>query len=527
MTSEFHTTFEQVEKTRSFKSSRRENKHMQQAIETYTRARNAQVKVRNLTITQRLKFIENLKQEILKHQESLIDSVQKDTRKSRTDALMSEIYPILDHLDYLLKNAEGVLADQKVKTPIAMLGKKSKVFFEPLGTILVISPWNYPLYQAIVPCTSAFVTGNAVVYKPSEHTPLKNVCEDIFKKAGFESDWIQVVYGEGNVAEALIEQKPEKIFFTGSVQTGKKIMAQASKYLIPVELELGGKDPMVVFEDANIQRAVGGAVWGAMTNSGQSCTSVERLYVHNSIYDEFKLQLVREIERVTQKVDRDGSSDIGSMTTAFQVNVIAQQLKQALSEGANQLTGLSWDLKNPDIPPIVLDGVQSTMDIMQEESFGPIVCLVPFETEEEVVFLANQSKYGLSASVWSADIKRAERVSRQIVTGNVSINNVMLSEGNHALPFGGVKQSGFGRFKGSFGLHAFSNIKSVLLDQNSKKLEANWYPYTSKKYQLFTKMMHGLFSKGISNFIQFLIYGLKLESYSQKQAKLDRDQEGK
>jgi aldehyde dehydrogenase (NAD+) len=479
-------------------------------------ARAQQQKLKDMPVRERLRYVSALKRVILAARESIMDRIQADTGKCRSDALMSEIFPVLDHLAYLEKFAPKTLGDRKVHTPLALMGKSSKVYFEPLGTALVISPWNYPFYQAIVPCTSAFVAGNATVYKPSEHTPLKGLVEDVLSKAGFHPDWIKVVYGDAQTGAALIDQRPEKIFFTGSVGTGRKIMAQAARHLIPVELELGGKDPMIVFEDVNLERAAAGALWGAMTNAGQSCTSVERLYVHESIYEKFKTELARQAAKLRVGVDKDGDADFGKMTVGFQVKTVAEHLEEAKRGGARLLTGSNWDGANALVPPLVLENVKESMKIVREETFGPALPLIPFKTEEEAIRLANDSEYGLSASVWSADLKRAERVARALVTGNVSINNVMLTEGNHALPFGGVKNSGFGRYKGEFGLYAFSNVKSVLFDKNSSKIEANWYPYTREKYGLFTRMMVALFSGGVLGFIRFAIAGLKLESYSSK-----------
>lgn len=492
------------------------------AVEAFARARAAEPKIRGFSVRDRAAFLSRLKQVILEDREAIMDEIQRDTGKCRSDALMSEIFPVLDHLAYLEKHAAKILSDRKAHTPLALMGKASWVYFEPLGTILVISPWNYPFYQAIVPCTASFVTGNATVYKPSEHTPLKGLVERVLAKAGFDPSWIQVVYGDGKVAEALIDQRPGKIFFTGSVNTGKKIMAQAARHLIPVELELGGKDPMIVFEDANIDRAAAGAVWGAFTNAGQSCTSVERVYVHESIFGKFRDAVVREASRAKVAVDSDGDADFGRMTTPFQIATVRQHVEQAKAGGAKLLSGASWNGTDALVPPLVIEGARADSAVLKEETFGPVLPLVPFKTEDEAVRLANDSEYGLSASVWSADMERCKRVARALVTGNVSVNNVMLTEGNHALPFGGVKHSGFGRYKGEFGLYSFSNIKSVLLDRNSSKIEANWYPYTKTKYELFTRMMLGLFQGGLGGFIRFAWAGLKLESYSAKAGKQGR-----
>jgi len=495
---------------------------MSPAAQAFARARGGAQSLRRLSLPQRLAYITKLKQIILARREAIIDRIQKDTGKSRADALISEIFGVLDNLHYLESHAAKALKDRKQPTPIALMGKKSLTFYEPLGTILVISPWNYPFYQAIVPIACAFVTGNTVVYKPSEWTPLEGLVEELLDAAGFAPNWVQIVYGDGKLGSELVAQKPEKIFFTGSTRTGRRILAQAAEHLVPVELELGGKDPMIVFEDANLERAAAGAAWGALTTTGQSCTSVERLYVHESIYIPFKAALLREVNRIKQEVDHDGDADIGAMTTDFQVKIVAQQLADARAKGAEILSGGDWDGVSRLIPPIVIDGITDDMEVGREETFGPVIPLIPFRTEDEVVRKANDSEYGLTASVWSKDLSRAMRVSRALVCGGVSINNVMATEANPALPFGGMKNSGFGRYKGEHGLHAFCNIKSVLVDKDSAKIEANWYPYTSEKYRLFTDLTVNLFSGGIVSFLKFALSGLKLESYSKKASKEGR-----
>ncbi len=491
----------------------------------YDRAKKAQPDLRDWGIKKRVEFISALKAVILENQEYILDRLQADTGKSRFDAITAEIFGTLDFLDYLEKNAVRCLKDRKVSTPFALMGKSSKVYFEPLGTALLISPWNYPFYQAIVPITQAFISGNAVVFKPSSSTPLKGLVEELLAKAGFRPGWVQVVYGSGGkVGDALVDGKPDKIFLIGSQTVGKHIMERASRHLIPVELELGGKDPMVVFEDVNIDRAVAGAVWGAFTTTGQSCTSVERLFVHSEIYGEFKQVLVRETLKLVQAKDNDGSADIGPMCTQGQVDEIAAQVADAKEKGAVFLTGGDWDGKSPFIPPIIVEGVTPDMLIDKEENFGPLLPIYSFDGEAEAVELANDPEYGLSASVWSKDLKRADRVARAIYTGNVSINNVMLTEGNHALPFGGVQKSGFGRFKGEFGFYAFANIKAILIDKDSSKMEANWFPYTTKKYQIFSDFTQAIYSPGrIMGLIKGAIHGLRLETYVKKLAKKGRE----
>jgi aldehyde dehydrogenase (NAD+) len=492
------------------------------APQAMRRARQGAESLRRIGLAERLRHIGLLREIVLRRREEIVDRIQRDTGKSRSDALISEIFGVLDNLAWLEAHAAKALADRKQHTPLALMGKTSWTWYEPLGTILIISPWNYPFYQAIVPITCAVAAGNTVLYKPSEWTPLEGLVEDLLAEAQFAPNWVQVVYGDGAAGAALVEQRPDKVFFTGSTRTGRKILAQAAPHLIPVELELGGKDAMIVFDDVTVARAAAGAAWGALTTTGQSCTSVERLYVQRSIYEPFKDELVRQVRQLKQATDRDGDADLGAMTTDFQVRIVAAQVADAKAKGAVFLTGADWDGASRMIPPMVVDGITDDMKLAGEETFGPIIPLLPFDSEDEVIRRANDSEYGLTASVWTKDLARAARVSRALAVGGVSVNNVMATEANPALPFGGVKNSGFGRYKGEHGLHAFCNVKSVLVDKDSAKIEANWYPYTSEKYRRFTILTVALFGeRGLKRLVKFALAGLKLERYANQAAKKD------
>jgi acyl-CoA reductase-like NAD-dependent aldehyde dehydrogenase len=487
----------------------------------YKKAKDTFEKIRELTVEQRVAETLKVQKYIIENKEKIITRIVQETGKCKMDALTSEIFGVLDVIEYYKKEAPKALADKKAHTPFVLMGKKSKIYHDPLGPILVISPWNYPFYLALVPTITAFLAGNSVIFKPSEITPLKGLLEEIFDKSGFMKEAIQVVYGSKDTGRRLIEAKPAKIFFTGSVNTGKKIMELSSKLLIPVDLELGGKDPMIVFDDVNLDRTANGALWGAFTNAGQSCTSVERVYVQEEIYSRFVAKLEEKVNQLNLAGENNlsndkGDIDVGTMTAEFQVKIVEDHIQDALEKGAKLLCGGKREKGSLFFPPTILLNVNHTMKIANEETFGPVMPVLKFSNEEEVIKKANDSEFGLSASVWSKDLVRAERVARKLEVGNVSINNVMLTEGNPALPFGGVKSSGFGRYKGEYGLYTFTNIKSIIIDSQSAKVEANWYPYTRNKYRIFSDLTDALFSnKG--SLVKTIMSGLKLESTTNKE----------
>jgi len=487
----------------------------------FLRASEAKVMVSSMSLQERIAAMTRISDTLIANQERIIDRLVRETGKTRFDALSTELFEICDLIDYYRDAAQKILADKTVHTPVVLLGKTSKIIHEPLGVILVISPWNYPLYQCFVPSLLAFLAGNAVIYKPSETTPLMGLYEEIMTGAGFPPDAIQIVYGGKETGAALIERRPDKIHFTGSVRAGKQVMAAAAKHLIPVDLELGGKDPALVFQDVDIERTANGVVWSAFTNAGQSCTSLERCYVHEGIFDAFVEKVVDLTNKLrlstpNGKAALPGACDIGCMTAEFQLQIIEQQLADAVSKGAQVLTGGNRLKRTMHFPPTVVINVNHRMKLLTEETFGAVLPIMKFGTEAEAIKLANDSPYGLSASVWSKDIKRAERVARAIHTGNVSINNHMLTEGNPALPFGGVKESGFGRYKGDWGLLTFSNVKSLILGPNTNQIEAHWYPQTSTKYDLMSRLMRAFFTRP-RKWLAFLPIALKLESIGTKQ----------
>lgn len=492
-----------------------------QLADIFRRSREVQLKIQAMSIEDRIQEVDKIMAYVMHYQDLILDAIIAETGKSRTDGFAAEVFEVCDVIDVYKKLAPKVLKDRNVPIPVFLMGKKAKQYVEPLGTILVITPWNFPFYQVIVPSLMAFLAGNAVVVKPSEVTPLKPLWEHFFAHSGFMKDAIQVVVGGKATGSRLIELRPDKVHFTGSVRTGKKIMEACAKQLIAVDLELGGKDPSIVFDDVDLERTVNGVMWGAFTNAGQNCTGIERLYVQEGIYDKFMDMLVDRTKKLrSSHPGRDTKSstdcDVGSMTAAFQVKIVEDHIQDALDKGAKLLCGGISEPGSMHIAPTILAECNHGMKIASEETFGPTLAVMKFKSEAEAIKLANDSPYGLGASVWSKDLKRGERVARAIKCGNVCINNHMINEANPYLPFGGVKDSGIGRFKGEEGLTTFCNLKSVIVDKQGSLIEPHWYPYTESKATLLKNLMDSWFGKS-RKYIKFAVNGMKIDSIGNKE----------
>lgn len=453
------------------------------------RARAAQPAWANLSFRERGRVILKVRQLMLDESEEIAQLVSKETGKPATEALSMEIVPALDAMHYFAHASETLLQPQKIDIgQYGLMGRSSRIVFKPLGVIGIISPWNFPLATPADEIVMALMAGNAVVLKPSELTPLIALkIGELFGRAGLPAGLLEIVTGDGSAGAALIDARVDKIMFTGSVATGKRVAQAAAKHLTPVVLELGGKDPMIVLEDADIENAARGAVWGAFANSGQACASVERCYVHESVADEFIKRVVEQTKDLKQGLGSDVAVDVGAMTNQRQLQIVEEHVSEAMRRGARALTGgqRAANLGGFFYEPTVLVDVDHHMTVMREETFGPVLPVMKFQNEDEAIRLANDSPYGLTASVWTRNIAKGRRLAERIEAGTVMVNEVVYTHGIAQTPWGGVKDSGYGRTHGRLGLLELVTPKHIHVNRISFLPDLWWFRYGPQAAGLF------------------------------------------
>ena len=421
-----------------------------------------------------------------------IESLVAEGGKTAEDAMLGDLWYVCDALGFWGRKARDYLADERVRThsPL-LLGKKMVVRYRPLGVVGVIGPWNYPLSNTFGDVIPALMAGNSVVMKPSEITPLTGLLlAEGADAVGIPAGVFSVATGAGETGQALIDHV-DMIMFTGSARTGRKVMARAAERLIPVSLELGGKDPMIVLADADLERAANMAVQWSMANSGQICIAVERCYVEEPVYDRFVSSVVEKVSKLRQGTPGEaGSVDVGAMTFPPQIEIVERHVKDAVDKGAKVLVG-GKRTAGPGrfYEPTVMTDVDHSMDLMREETFGPVLPIMKVRDAEEAVRLANDTHYGLDASVFTRDVAKGERIARRLEAGNACVNDALMNYLAQEAPFGGAKESGLGSRHGANGIRKYCSQQTILVTRFGPKREPTMFPYKRATAKLFEGLM--------------------------------------
>ncbi len=462
------------------------------------RARVAQAAWAHQPLRERCALMRRLRDVVFARRQEIAEVITRETGKPRVESLFSEVMLILDTADYYARQAPRMLRPERVPHhSLAVRAKSGWLQYEPCGVLGVISPWNYPVSIPFGVLIPAIVAGNAVVLKPSELTPWCGaLVGQLFEQAGLPEGVLQVIQGKGDVGAALIEAGPDKVVFTGSVATGRRVAEACARKLIPCVLELGGKDAMIVLADADLEIASSAAVWGSFTNCGQACLSVERLYVEKSVAEEFTQRCVAKTKKLKVGPGLDGDTEIGPMIRAGQVERVEEQLRDAVARGARVLTGGARRAELGDcfFEPTVVTGADHSMLLMQEETFGPVMAICPVASADEAVRLANDSAFGLGATVWTRDARRGREIASQLKVGTVMVNDVASYFAICEAPHGGRGASGWGRTHSKHGLMELVQVKYVDVDRLPRVPKSWWYGYSEELTVAADRFLEMLFA---------------------------------
>jgi acyl-CoA reductase-like NAD-dependent aldehyde dehydrogenase len=439
---------------------------------------------------------------LMDNADQVVQTIVSETGKTFEDATFAEISYAANAFGFWAKHAGEYLGDERVKSSqLLVKGKKLMLRYRPLGLIGVIGPWNYPLTNSFGDCIPALAAGNSVILKPSEITPLTSLLmAEGLRECGLPDDVFQVATGRGETGAALIDEV-DMIMFTGSTRTGRKVAEAAAKRLIPVSLELGGKDPMIVLSDADLERAANFATYYSMQNAGQTCISIERVYVEEPAYDEFVAKVSEKVRALrVGKPDGPGSVDVGAITFPPQLQTIEDHVTDAVDKGARVLAGG----QQPPSPgggrfyePTVLVDVDHTMKIMTEETFGPTLPIMKVSDADEAVRLANDSPYGLASSVFTRDTDRGEQIARRIDAGATTVNDAMINYAALELPMGGAKASGLGSRHGAGGIRKYASQQAIVVTPRlALKKEPHMFPYKGRTSRLLAGVFKFLYGRG-------------------------------
>jgi acyl-CoA reductase-like NAD-dependent aldehyde dehydrogenase len=461
------------------------------------RARAAQPGWWEMGFEGRAKVLKRAQRWTLDNADRIVDTIVAETGKTRDDAQLAELGYAAGAFGFWAKNAEKHLRERKVRTSSPMLlGKKALVRYRPRGVVGVIGPWNYPLVNSFGDAIPALAAGNAVILKPSEVTPLTSLLmKECFAECGAPEGIYQVLTGLGDVGAELIDHV-DFLMFTGSTATGKKVAERAAKTLTPVGLELGGKDPMIVLADADVEKAANAATYYSMQNGGQTCVSVERVYVEEPIYDEFVGRVTEKVSKLRQGAPKgSGSVDVGAVTFDKQIEIVESHVEDARAKGANIAVGGARGAgPGRFYEPTVLLDVDHSMECMTKETFGPTLPIMKVRDAEEALRLANDSPYGLQASVWTRDTARGEQIASRIESGVANVNEHLISYVALELPMGGWKESGLGTRHGTDGIRKYARQQASVVSRFGMKREIFMFPYSKRSAGLirgFLKLVYG------------------------------------
>jgi acyl-CoA reductase-like NAD-dependent aldehyde dehydrogenase len=451
-----------------------------------------------LSLADRARYMKRAADALLDEIDEIAELLVQEQGKPRAEAYTMELLPTVDALHWCAKAGPKILADEKVRmTQSFLMTKKSRFSYEPIGVVGVIAPWNYPWSIPFGEVAIALMAGNGVVLKPASLTPLLGeAIRRVFEKGGLPEGLIRVVHGGGAVGDALARSSAGKIFFTGSVDVGRKVGAVCAERLKGSVLELGGKDPMIVCADADLPNAISGAVWGGFANAGQTCSGIERVYVLEEVADRFVAGVAGDAEKLRLGDPLQWDTEIGPMTSDGQYEIVVDLIEDAVASGATKLCGGPVDvagLPGKFVAPTVLTGVTHEMRIMREEIFGPVLPIVVVKSEQEAIDLANDSEFGLGASVWTKDRQKGERIARRIESGMVWVNDHSFSHGACQCAWGGVKDSGVGRSHSKFGFYECVNVKMNSWEPGMTR-DFWWHPYDQtlgEAVQASAKLLYG------------------------------------
>ena len=473
----------------------------QSVNEAVARARSAFAGWGAQPIGQRLEVVSKFRKELFRRRAEVARTISVETGKPIPEAMIAEIAMVLDGARFLEKNARRVLAPERRRTAtLALWRKRIVVHHEPLGVVAVVSPWNYPLLFTAMHVLPALVAGNAVLLKPSELTPnTANALFDLLRSAGLPEHVFHVVHGDGAAGSALVNAGIDKVFFTGSERTGKRIAEACAPRFVPVSLELGSSDAAIVLSDANVHHAASGIVWGRFTNAGQTCVAPKRAIVASEIYDAFLRSVQTSVDQLRIGVGNDALTDVGRMISVPQAELLAAQLDDAVTKGARVV--VQHDPRDANVggetrfaPLVVLADVTPEMRVWNEETFGPVLAVVRATSDEDALCQANASRYGLSGSVWSRSRARARSVALRMDTGSVALNDSVITAGLAEIPHGGMKDSGSGRVHGKEGLLECVRTKTVVDDIMTGARQPWWFGYgvqSAPNVDGYLRLTHG------------------------------------